>query len=308
MLRRGITLVELLVVIAIIGILIALLLPAVQASREAARRVQCNSNMRQLLVAMHDYENAHGVLPTDGPGGLHSWLVLILPFVEQQAIFAQIDLAVSQDDVDSPAHRTTISLYQCASDGNDASHVHTAANYSGNFGLWYNKPNGFRGVFQPSSPGLMGGGPIKLADLTDGTAHTSTVSEILIANGMLHRRRAVMRTITLNSDMDQFAAMCEQGAYAVNPGGNISADKYGRGRPWLVGGPGRTWYNHVLSPNRPSCSNAGATPLSGYTAASNHPNGISVAFADGHLEFVPNTIDLTVWRQMAIRDDGGPIP
>ena len=94
--RRGFTLVELLVVIAIIGILVALLLPAVQAAREAARRTQCTNNLKQLGLAVHNYENTNKELP---PGGLtptggsygHSWWVRILPYIEQGNVYDKFD-------------------------------------------------------------------------------------------------------------------------------------------------------------------------------------------------------------------------
>ena len=304
--RRGLTLVELLVVIAILGGIIALLLPAVQASREAGRRTQCSSNMRQLLFAVHDYENVHGTLPIGGPNG-HGWLVCLLPFVEQEPLYQQIDFDVSPDGIDTSVHRTEIQLYRCPSDGAGQSHSAAASNYSGNLGLWYNTPNGYRGLFQPGNRGPMGGGPLKLADIIDGTANTAAVSEILVADGSLHRRRAIVKTATLTSQIDDFAAMCEGGAFATDSTGTVVADTYGRGRSWLVGGAGRTWYNHVLAPNRPSCTNKGVATMGGFTAASNHPQGVTVAFADGHLAFQSNAVDLMLWRHVAIRDDGAPI-
>src|SRR5256714_13555627 len=91
--RFGFTLVELLVVIAIIGVLVAILLPAVQAAREAARRMQCSNNLKQIGLALHNYENAYGTLP---PGGIYvnssgmkrgSALVHLLPFIEQPALY-----------------------------------------------------------------------------------------------------------------------------------------------------------------------------------------------------------------------------
>ena len=96
--RHGFTLVELLVVITIIGILIALLLPAVQAAREAARRMQCGNNLKQIGLATQNFESTYGHFPpafTSGVGHA-TWLVLILPYLEQQAAF------------DAPWHRDTI--------------------------------------------------------------------------------------------------------------------------------------------------------------------------------------------------------
>src|SRR5688500_12419399 len=87
--RKGFTLVELLVVIAIIGILIALLLPAVQAAREAARRYQCTNNLKQIGLAMHNYHDINGKFPPSriARGDYITWAVLILPYMEQQAMY-----------------------------------------------------------------------------------------------------------------------------------------------------------------------------------------------------------------------------
>ena len=106
--RNGFTLVELLVVIAIIGILIALLLPAVQAAREAARRLQCSNNLKQLVLALHNYEGTHGVLPPtsfvyDGKqlmGNELSWNCFILPFIEKMAIYEQLSFVPGQFHAD----------------------------------------------------------------------------------------------------------------------------------------------------------------------------------------------------------------
>src|SRR5689334_15791940 len=90
--RRGFTLVELLVVIAIIGVLVALLLPAVQAAREAARRAQCSNNLKQLSLALHNYENTHNTLPPAGiDSNQMSWVVLLLPYFEQQNLYSQFN-------------------------------------------------------------------------------------------------------------------------------------------------------------------------------------------------------------------------
>jgi prepilin-type N-terminal cleavage/methylation domain-containing protein/prepilin-type processing-associated H-X9-DG protein len=123
----GFTLVELLVVIAIIGILIAFLLPAIQASRESARRVSCTNNIRQLIVAVHDYEMAHehypeGTVDAAGPirnlpKGQHiSWIARILPYLEEGALYSSIDLSLSAYHYKNDrARQATIELLMCPS-------------------------------------------------------------------------------------------------------------------------------------------------------------------------------------------------
>jgi prepilin-type N-terminal cleavage/methylation domain-containing protein len=124
--RRAFTLVELLVVIAVIGVLIALLLPAVQQARETARRAQCRNNLRQIGLAMHAYHASHGRFP---PGYLYraspqgnakgfGWASLILPMVEQQALHGRFDWnRPLWDNVNLPAREVHLSVYLCPSDG-----------------------------------------------------------------------------------------------------------------------------------------------------------------------------------------------
>lgn len=121
--RRGFTLIELLVVIAIIAILIALLLPAVQMAREAARRTQCRNNLKQLGLALHNYHDTHTTFP---PGliaandnfrdGMHSGLAMLLPQLEQSAVYNQLDFNVSwRDPVNAAATSAHISAFRCPS-------------------------------------------------------------------------------------------------------------------------------------------------------------------------------------------------
>lgn len=121
--KHGFTLVELLVVIAIIGTLIALLLPAVQAAREAARRMQCTNNLKQLGLGIQNYHDAHGLVPlnsraaTDGGTVYVSWMTGILPYVEQQNLFNKINFKVSATNAANvPIFQTKISAYLCPSD------------------------------------------------------------------------------------------------------------------------------------------------------------------------------------------------
>jgi prepilin-type N-terminal cleavage/methylation domain-containing protein len=128
--RLGFTLVELLVVIAIIGILVALLLPAIQSAREASRRSACGNNLKQLGVALHNYENTYKALPIHyGQGGNaagtpynntnggRSWFVAILPYIEQQALYDQITPGPLTDPANTTVAATKLPALLCPSDG-----------------------------------------------------------------------------------------------------------------------------------------------------------------------------------------------
>jgi prepilin-type N-terminal cleavage/methylation domain-containing protein len=119
--KRRFTLLELLVVIAVIGVLVALLLPNVRYSTEAARRVQCANNLKQIALALHNYADEYGVLPpaytVDAEGKpLHSWRTLILPYMEQSALYEKIDLSKPWDDpVNTEAFEAPVEIYCCLS-------------------------------------------------------------------------------------------------------------------------------------------------------------------------------------------------
>lgn len=212
--KHGFTLVELLVVIAIIGILIALLLPAVQAAREAARRMQCSSNLKQIGVAMHAYHTAHNCFPpggiTDGPccGTLSgtNWAISILPYIEQQVLYDQYDMnATNIDPGNKIVRETKVSTYMCPTElETDALAVPDsgpAANAGVPFrrgsyrcmtgksdgtGWWDNDqnksdesggfPQNWRGVMH--TVGTNGLECESIDDITDGTSHTLGVGEM----------------------------------------------------------------------------------------------------------------------------------
>src|SRR3954469_1594045 len=134
-LALGFTLVELLVVIAIIGVLVALLLPAVQAAREAARRMQCTNNLRQLGLALHNYHDVNLTFPLNYrpvAGGTYSWMQAILPYIEQQNLYSQITIggtvALANNTM---VANTPIKTFRCPSDGLNQNGMMTGASDGG---------------------------------------------------------------------------------------------------------------------------------------------------------------------------------
>jgi len=197
---RGFTLIELLVVIAIIAILVALLLPAVQQAREAARRTQCKNNLKQIGLALHNYHDTHGRFPptqimvaylgannTSPVPRNHTWVSLILPYLEQANMYSAINFSLpmfvqaSNTYQTLPTGETIVSrklpTLQCPSDpgfgGGVSIHGLSHMNYAGNMGWdWhYRGPHWAQGPFQNGSEGT------RLEDMKDGTSNTIAVAE-----------------------------------------------------------------------------------------------------------------------------------
>lgn len=200
--RNGFTLVELLVVIAIVGILVALLLPAVQAAREAARRLSCSNRMRQIGLALHNYHESFGRFPPDAiwVGGTRSWntpprpgidqrnftwISLILPFVEQATLHEQIDFtrpALPQTLTTGEALRSlTLSGFVCPSDTayDVTPHGFGYTSYAGNAG-WDAHRRKFGDSRRAGVFPLMD--PVKISDIKDGTTNTIMVGEVSVGS------------------------------------------------------------------------------------------------------------------------------
>jgi len=296
--RRGFTLIEILVVISIIGLLIALILPAVQAARDAARRLQCANNLKQIGLAIHNYESAHGVFPQGGAKISHySHLSQLLPFLEQSPNYNRINFElIATDAANDTAYAARISIFMCPSDGQSPGYP-AWTNYAGCRG---NTPDviGDNGVFAATRAGV----PLTIGfrDVTDGAGTTAAMAEWLVGFfpfGPSSERRS---TLELSFAPEEFETNCRTVNFLALPADRIQNSK---GRSWLLGDQA-SLYNHVMPPNGRSCILRGKSLKAAYTPSSNHPGGANVLFLDGHFQFVRDTIEEKVWRAIGSRDGG----
>lgn len=316
---RGFTLVELLVVIAIIGILIALLLPAVQAAREAARRSQCTNNLRQLALACHNYLDRSkcfplnygmGSNPWGTPPGTDyratSWMTQILPFIEQQPLYAMIDFSYDvTNDPRSPNYnqptapsnpfvaRQVISTFICPSDGeNQGGVMGSRANRSGSWAV-----NNYKGVL--GANWQWGNFQVVPPSPLANTEWGASGQGLDYPNGLFCRcyGRVVIRTAANVTD------------------GFSNTFMIGEAVPrWCT----HTWWFHfngvtatcAIPLNAPAqCQNTGNRKAdldacwgdwpNNYSFMSRHPGGANFALVDASVRFVSESIDLTLYRQLA---------
>lgn len=312
--RRAFTLVELLVVIAIIGVLVALLLPAVQAAREAARRSSCSNNLKQLGIGLHNYHDTKGVFPNGQCNRIAGdvarpswnracWWQAVLPFVEQQNLYDLTDTYMSNMAIpyvtfavnntgaaaSEPGRNTIVKIFVCPSDADGPKNRTVAGNeqgFHGNYVLCAGSTffNPTTPVNDPEGRNLNGTffpfSQTKMASVVDGTSNTFFGSEVMVVK--------------------------DTGAHDL------------RGRYW------NTWQGNVLfstlyPPNTPIgdratyCIAAPRRPCQGSTTTdvvqsvrSNHPGGAMFLLGDASVRFVSNTVDLVVYQAAGTRELGEP--
>jgi prepilin-type N-terminal cleavage/methylation domain-containing protein/prepilin-type processing-associated H-X9-DG protein len=332
---KGFTLVELLVVIAIIGVLIALLLPAVQAAREAARRMSCQNNAKQMALATHNFESTFQKFPPSMLAPLNatfttnngSWSIhgRILGFIEQDNAGSKIDLEVAYDAASNwstgvPAMR--IPAYICASEANDIVRTKNGApyvyphNYGFNFGTWFvwdpMTGKGGDGVFHPNARHRPG-------SIADGLSNTLMLSEVKMYTPYA-RNMSSAPSATPPSTPAEVAALVD--AAPDKKMGATTNDNTGH-TEWPDGRVHHSGFTTVLPPNtkvivsysgltfdadfnsRQEGSSATVATFAAITSRSYHSGGIvNVALMDGSVRSIAKNVDLVTWRALGTRAGG----
>lgn len=311
--RLGFTLVELLVVIAIIGVLIALLLPAVQAAREAARRSQCTNNLKQFGLALHNYHDTNRAFPPGNMGTLPftgiSLHARLLPYMEESNIYPLIDFTKAYNDpANDKARMSKVETFLCPSDATSVlpSTLGAPNNYYANqgsgilFGL--PGPSGDPNANMPLPNGVFfRDSKMRFADLLDGSSKTAAFSEKVSgdgSNGQASLKSDTFQPGTFPGTPDEALTDCN----AMNPTDLSKQGVSNVGAPWLWAYHSTTFYFHVNVPNGRSCMYPPGRIMT--TANSNHPGGVNLGMCDGSVRFVSDNIALANWRAMGTRAGG----
>ncbi|TWT39276.1 DUF1559 domain-containing protein [Blastopirellula retiformator] len=319
--RRGFTLVELLVVIAIIGVLIALLLPAVQQAREAARRMQCTNNLKQIGLALHNhhdtflsfpaltYDNG-GTRSTDPQGNENrsSGFMFLMPFLEQSALFDILSAPGTYGGIDIlpfgpirervyPPYQATIPAFVCPSQPSTPANIWNRAwgprNYATSMGDSIANSHSIgnpRGMFARGE--LDKKSTTNMASIIDGTTNTIMLAERAfgVSGDTRNIRGFFANNVSgLNTSPTNCLTTASNGKYLT--GQSVQTDR-AAGVQWFDGMPAFTGVNTVLPPNSPSCANDNWGDNWGlFSASSYHPGGVLVSMGDASVQFIPNTID-----------------
>lgn len=319
---RGFTLVELLVVIAIIGILVGLLIPAVQAAREAARRMSCTNNLKQFVLATHNYLDVQKSMPPAGclslsGGGVWSAHARILPYMEQANLQNLIDFRFNYSDlINAPQHAEVTKMkvpnYVCPSETKaeprvTATLTHFPTNYGVNYGTWF--------VFNGPTRQFGNGAFVVNARLTDGSfvdgmSNTLAVSEVKAYQARINNSG---NPSALN------ASIPASPADVIAFGGTFGTTNH---TEWVDGKVHETGFTATFSPNtRVLYNNSGqltdvdfvsrgesvtqvSPTYAAVTARSFHTGIVNAALMDGSVRTFSNSVDVNIWRSLSTRAGG----
>jgi prepilin-type N-terminal cleavage/methylation domain-containing protein/prepilin-type processing-associated H-X9-DG protein len=307
--RGGFTLVELLVVIAIIGVLVALLLPAVQSAREAARRMQCSNNMRQLGISLQNYHDVNNWFPLNYrpvPGGTYSWMQSILPFIEQQALYSQITIGGTVKLANNTlVANTVIKTYRCPSDGltrnglmtnaSDGGGTKAVTNYKASCGgYWPWTVVNLQNVRWPDgqSPNSPSNGLLYCDGIMCSNSYSNAASSTNPGMGVVYKNTTRLQTITDGTSNTFAVGECipawSQWSWWYNQNAAVATCgiplNYRRGIDKLE--------QYVGSWNR------------NYSFYSLHPAGANFAMCDASVRFIPDSINLATYRALATVEAG----
>jgi prepilin-type N-terminal cleavage/methylation domain-containing protein len=337
--RLGFTLVELLVVIAIIAVLVGLVLSGVQSVREAGRRARCQSNIRQLALAVHNYENARKHFP---PSMLHttgttftsnngSWGIVgrILPYIEESNAAVKVDLERAWDQAPNSTTgvpTTRLGFAICPSERNDTVRLKNNApfvyplNYGFNFGTWfvYDPATGAGGdgAFHPNSR-------FRAAQFSDGLSKTLCIAEVKAFTPYVRNtaQPAAFPAASPPADPASISGLTSGGDARISPTTN---DCTGH-TEWPDGRVHHTGFTTVFAPNtrvphtvggveydidynsRQEGNSATLRTFAAITARSHHPGGVNVAMMDTSVRSITNDVDRDVWRGLGTRAGNEPV-
>lgn len=316
--RRGFTLVELLVVIAIIGVMVGLLLPAVQAAREAARRMQCGNNLKQLGIGLHNYHDTYSALPYLSvpasnspvePRNLYvSGLVGLLPFIEQGALHDQISSTTTINGVTYPPYQsysqrttaytpwaTEIATYVCPSDPGvgQKPEGYGRNSYCFSVGDW--TPRGYSDIGSTRGPFALQK-TFNFRTITDGLSNTIAMGERClyttggqrVKGGSVTNHTSLGTDPTLNNPITCMATLGSDGLYRDG----LTYQARSNGWLWFISFSGTNVINTILPPNGPTCMRS--TDIADrmlVPPTSYHPGGVHLLMCDGSVTFVSDSID-----------------